>query len=345
MFLSKLTYRDADWEIGPIHFSQQSLIVGPNASGKSTVLRSIRNFVRIVLGYSKVDSLPDCRYELEFSNDIGIVTYSLHIQGGKIVKELLETSGTVRLVRDEKGSRVGDEPVNVPETTLVLNARRDIVKYPDIEMVLTWVEKMSSFIFSNILSSNSSVSPFTTSQLDICVMWEKLKDVQKDAVKEWMRDLHYGISAIDIALNKLGEKSLFVVEDNVKSPVIMGNMSNGMFRVLYLLVYLHYVASYTSGAVLIDDIGEGLDYFRSSSLGKKLFAFAQEHGVQMIVTSNDSFLVDTVDLSAWVLLKRTGRVVSAISAKTNPDDFNRFRKLGLSNFDLMKTDFLVRYFD
>ena len=131
----------------------------------------------------------------------------------------------------------------------------------------------------------------------------------------------------------------------MESPVIMGSMSNDMFRVLYLLVYLHYIASYTSGVVLIDDIGEGLDYFRSSSLGKKIFAFAQEHGVQMIVTSNDSFLVDTVDLSAWILLKRTGRVVTAISAKTNPEDFNRFRKLGLNNSDLMKTDFLVRYFD
>lgn len=345
MFLSKLTYRDADWEIGPIHFSQQSLIVGPNASGKSTVLRCIRNFVRIVLGYSKVDALPDCQYELEFSNDIGVVTYTLLIQAGRVVKELLKTGDTVRLVRDENGSRVGEEPVNVPETTLVLNARRDIVKYPDIEMVLTWVEKMSSFIFSNILSSNSSVSPFTTSQLDICVMWEKLKETQKEAVKDWMRELRYNIKTIDIALNKLGEKSLFVVEDEVASPVIMGSMSNGMFRVLYLFVYLHYVASYTSGAVLIDDIGEGLDYFRSSSLGKKLFAFGQEHGVQMIVTSNDSFLVDTVDLSAWVLLKRTGRVVTSISAKTNPEDFARFRKLGLSNFDLMKTDFLVRYFD
>lgn len=345
MYLSKLTYRDADWEIGPIHFSQQNLIVGPNASGKSTLLRYIRDFVRIVLGHSKVDAVPDCRYELEFSNDIGIVTYLLHIQGGKIVKELLETSGTVRLSRDERESRVGDETVNVPDTTLVLNARRDIVKYPDIEMVLTWVEKMSSFIFSNILSSNNSVSPFTTSQLDICLMWEKLKDVQKDAVKDWMRELHYSIRAIDIATNKLGEKSLFVIEDNVESPVIMGSMSNGMFRVLYLLVYLHYIASYSSGVVLIDDIGEGLDYFRSSLLGKKIFAFAQEHGVQMIVTSNDSFLVDTVDLSAWILLKRAGRVVTAISAKTNPEDFNRFRKLGLSNFDLMKTDFLVRYFD
>ena len=345
MFLSKLTYRDADWEIGPIHFSQQSLIVGPNASGKSTVLRCIRNFVSIVLGYSKVDALPDCQYELEFSNDIGIVTYILHIQGGSVVKESLKTSGTVRLVRDEQESRVGDETVNVPDTTLVLNARRDIVKYPDIEMVLTWVEKMSSFIFSNILSSNSSISPFTTIQLDICVMWEKLKDAQKAAVNDWMRALRYNIKTIDIAPNKLGEKSLFVVEDEVSSPVIMGNMSNGMFRVLYLFVYLHYVASSTSGAVLIDDIGEGLDYFRSSSLGKKLFAFGQEHGVQMIVTSNDSFLVDTVDLSAWVLLKRTGRIVTSISAKTNPVDFARFRKLGLSNFDLIKTDFLVRYFD
>ena len=345
MFLSKLTYRDADWEIGPIHFSQQSLIVGPNASGKSTVLRSIRNFVRIVLGYRKVDTLSDCQYELEFSNDIGIVTYTLHIQGGRIVKELLETSGIVRLVRDAEGSRVGDETVNVPDTTLVLNARRDIVKYPDIEMVLTWVEKMSSFIFSNILSSNSSVSPFTTNQIDFCIMWEKLKDAQKDAVKEWMKELRYNIKNIDIAINKIGEKSLYVLEEDIQSPVIMGNMSNGMFRVLYLLVYLHYVAGDTSGAVLIDDLGEGLDFFRSSSLGKKLFAFGQEHGVQMIVTSNDSFLVDTIDLSAWVLLKRTGRTVTSISAKTNPADFERFRKLGLSNFDLMKTDFLVRYFD
>lgn len=345
MYLSKLTYRDADWEIDSIHFSQQSLIVGPNASGKSTVLRCIRNFVRIVLGYSKVDALSDCQYELEFSNNIGIVTYTLHIQAGRVVKELLETSGTVRLVRNEKESRVGDETVNVPDTTLVLNARRDIVKYPDIEMVLTWVEKMSSFIFSNILSSNSTVSPFTTNQIDICIMWEKLNETQKAAVKQWMQELRYNIKTIDIAPNRIGEKSLYVVEKDVQSPVIMGSMSNGMFRVLYLLVYLHYVAGDTSGAVLIDDLGEGLDFFRSSSLGKKLFAFGHEHGVQMIVTSNDSFLVDTVDLSAWIILKRTGRVVSSFSAMTNPVEFARFRKLGLNNFDLIKTDFLVRYFD
>ena len=344
MYLSKFSFTDADWTIGPINLSQQSLIVGPNASGKSTVLGCIRDFVRIVLGYNKIDDLPDCRYELEFSNGIGIVNYALGIQDGRVIDELLETNGVVRLSRNQDGSFVGDEFVNVPDTTLVLNARRDIDKYPDVEMVLSWVEKMSSFIFSNILSSNGNVGPFTTSQMDVCPMWIKLNPSQKEAVKDWMRDLHYKIDTIDVVPNKLGELSLFVVEENVTNPIVMGRMSNGMFRVLYLLIYLHYVSS-SSGVIMVDDLGEGLDFFRSSALGKKLFAFGKEHDIQLIVTSNDSFLVDTVDISSWVLLKRVGCRVSSISEKTNPDEFARFRKLGLRNFDLLRTDYLVRYFD
>lgn len=345
MYLSKLTYRDANWKIGPICLSQQSLIVGPNATGKSTVLRCIRRFVRIVIGSIKIDVTPDSLYIMEFSNSIGEVTYTLQIKGGRVVKELLETNGEVRVKRDAKVSYVGDEPVNVPDTTLLINARRDIVKYPDIEVVLTWVEQLSSFIFSNILSSDSRVSPFTSSSIDLCRMWERIGVHQKEAVIAWMRKLRYNISAIDIDTNKLGEKTLFVIEKSIPKPIVMGRMSNGMYRVLYLLVYLYYVSEYSSGTVLIDDLGEGLDYYRSSTLGEMLFSFSKEHNIQMIVTSNDNFLVDTVDLSSWVLLKRAGHSVSSISEKTNPEDFARFRKLGLRNFDLLKTDFLVRYFD
>ena len=77
-------------------------------------------------------------------------------------------------------------------------------------MVLSWVEKMSSFI----LSSNSDLSPFISSQMDVCPMWEKLDLPQRDAVKDWMRELQYKIDIIDIALNKLGKKSLFIIEEN-----------------------------------------------------------------------------------------------------------------------------------
>jgi ABC-type Mn2+/Zn2+ transport system ATPase subunit len=345
MFLSGLTYRDADWEIGPIHFTEQSLIVGPNASGKSTVLRIIRDFVRIVSGRIDIAALEDCEYDLEFSNDIGIVTYSMEISGGKVVKELLSTEGVIRLVRENGRGNVSGEPVNIPDTTLVLKSRRDTEKYPDIEMVLSWVEQFSSFIFSNILSSHSEVSPFTDSQLDVCKMWEKLSHGGRVAVTEWMSSLHYRIENIGLADNKLGEKSLYVIERDIEKTVSMGKMSNGMFRVMYLLIYLHYVAEHSSGVVIIDDIGEGLDYYRSSSLGKKLFSFGKKHGIQMIFTSNDRFLVDTVDLSSWILLNRTGHCVKAISEQTNPEAFAKFRRLGLSNFDLLKTDYLVKYFD
>ncbi len=345
MYLSKFTYRDDNWEIGPICFAEQSLIVGPNASGKSTVLRCIRDFVRIVSERYKIESVHNCDYLLEFNNSIGQVAYSLSILDGKVEKERLEMNGTVRVLRESGRSFVGEEPVNVPDTTLVLKARRDIDKYPDIELVLSWVDQLSSFIFSNILSSNREVSPFTSSNVNICWMWERLSRSGKKAVMDWMRELRYKIDAIDLADNQLGEKSLFVIERDVKGPVIMGKMSNGMFRVLYLLVYLQYVAEHSTGFVLIDDLGEGLDFFRSSALGKELFAFGKEHGIQLIVTSNDNFLVDTVDLSSWVLLKRTGSVVSSVSEMTNPNEFARFRRMGLSNFDLLKTDYLVRYFD
>ena len=176
-------------------------------------------------------------------------------------------------------------------------------------------------------------------------MWEKIDASKKDAVKTRMKELHYNVDTIDLAINKLGEKTLFVVEKDVAKPIVMGKMSNGMFRVLYLLVYLYYVAANGSGTVLIDDLGEGLDYYRSSTLGEMLFSFSKEHNIQMIVTSNDNFLVDTVDLSAWVLLRREGYKVSSISEITNPEEFARFRKMGLKNFDLLKTDFLVSYFD
>lgn len=54
-------------------------------------------------------------------------------------------------------------------------------------------------------------------------------------------------------------------------------------------MYLHYIAEHSTGFVLIDDLGEGLDFFRSSALGKELFTFGREHDIQLIVTSNDYF--------------------------------------------------------
>lgn len=59
---------------------------------------------------------------------------------------------------------------------------------------------------------------------------------------------------------------LFVQEKGLKSKTTQWTMSQGMFRALSLVIHINYcILRKLSGVVLIDDIGEGLDYSRSKS--------------------------------------------------------------------------------
>ena len=120
-------------------------------------------------------------------------------------------------------------------------------------------------------------------------------------------------------------------------------MSKGMYRALYLLIYAQYmsVREYPS-LLLIDDLCEGLDYERSTKLGKYLFDFCAKHDIQLIATSNDTFLMDVVDLKYWNILQREGSDVTSIDIIKNPELFNDFAFTGLSNFDFFSSDYIAR---
>lgn len=93
--------------------------------------------------------------------------------------------------------------------------------------------------------------------------------------------------------------------------------------------------------LVIDDMGEGLDYMRSTKLGKIMYDFCEKNHIQLIATSNDSFLMDAVDLQCWNILQREGNRVYSISALNSPALFEKFRRTGLSNFDILSSNFLV----
>ena len=94
---------------------------------------------------------------------------------------------------------------------------------------------------------------------------------------------------------------------------------------------------------LIDDLGEGLDYSRSARLSKMMFDYCEAHDIQLIVTSNDKFLMNAIDLNHWIILQRYGDEVKTFSRSTYPDMFTKFRKMGLNNFDILSTDFIERF--
>ena len=81
-------------------------------------------------------------------------------------------------------------------------------------------------------------------------------------------------------------------------------------------------------------------YEKAKKLVKLVFDKCQNSDIQVIVTSNDSFLMDAVDTKYWNILKRNGKTVTAINNNNSKDLFRRFRLTGLSNFDLFSSDFI-----
>ena len=122
---------------------------------------------------------------------------------------------------------------------------------------------------------------------------------------------------------------------------MMSAFSTGLIRVIAILSYLLGMsARKESGLVMIDDLGEGLDYFRSTKLGNMICDYCRRKKIQLILTTNDSFLMNVIDIDNWIILQREGSVVSSVCAKTHPKMFNKFKKTGLSNYDLFKSTFV-----
>jgi len=114
-----------------------------------------------------------------------------------------------------------------------------------------------------------------------------------------------------------------------------------MFRALALIIHLNLCSfSHNKQVVIVDDIGEGLDYTRSVAIIELLIAKAEKNDFQLIMTTNDRFVMNKVPLEYWSVLKREGGVVSMYNSRNSKELFDEFKYLGLNNFDFFASDFL-----
>jgi hypothetical protein len=135
---------------------------------------------------------------------------------------------------------------------------------------------------------------------------------------------------------------LHIYEKGIGTPLTPFELSNGMFRVFCVLLYMLYCSALADArCLIIDDMGEGLDYMRSTRLGKIMFSYCEENHIQLLATSNDSFLMDAVDLQYWNILQRKGGRVYSLNNKNSKELFERFVRTGLSNFDILSSNFLA----
>src|SRR5262249_48639494 len=126
---------------------------------------------------------------------------------------------------------------------------------------------------------------------------------------------------------------LTVKEKDLHGVTDQHSMSQGMFRALAIFIHVNYSEmAKKSSCLLIDDIGEGLDFDRSCRMIDLLREKAETSSVQLILSTNDRFVMNRVPLEEWSYLQRAGSNVRVRNYYNSKEIFEEFKFTGLSNF-------------
>ena len=351
MRLLEFQYIGSGWNLNPIQFQPVNLIVGKNAVGKSRLIKGLSNAVQYIV--QAVDNNYNSSFGATFiflSGEERIVYHFSYLDGKVALEKLLRESSPNHyeplLERDKKVTFLHGEAINPPDDKLVLHVRRDTVQYPYFEKIVSWAQSVCGHRFNEMdyagdYGTYSSFSKFDSNLFDI------VKSLPAEAMERIIKQanvLDYPIQSIVPFEYGDNVKIVYFKEREVQGGLMFLQLSKGMFRALYLLIYMEYLANIKKPSMLlVDDLCEGLDYDRSTRLGRIVFDFCLQHNIQLIASSNDSFLMDVVDLKYWNILQRKGSVIEGINHINHPELFDDFEFTGLSNFDLFSSDYIARH--
>ncbi len=348
MILKQVSYTyDKDSELHvfeDINLQESNLIVGPNATGKSRLLKVINSFPNMLL---KNSNIYWGDYELKFfDKELNqTIIYKLRKKKNYLSEQIVVNGDTI-LNRENQDAQLWDElnkedvVLSPPMDELVPHIRRDVNAFPHLEKILKWARGVYYFNFGAVQSSN-----FFDIGLNEKSVKNSLSDWLDEIKEDELNDLMDDLNAIDFPVDSISydkaRKLLLITESGITTTYDHTRLSSGIFRIVALLLAIKFMSNQKDYAcLLVDDFCEGLDYNRSSKLGKVIFDRMRNRNVQLIVTSNDAFLMNIVPIKYWNILRRDQNKTISFNIVNSGEKFERFQSLGLNNFDLFTSDFL-----
>jgi len=359
-----------EWILNEAQFGQINLIVGKNSTGKTRLLNIINGLARLIS--AEQNGLYESgKYLASFDFSGQNYIYKLDIEKFHVKNESLSIDGKEVLSRDQTGEgKIYAEELQTqlrfqtPTTELAAVYRRDSIQHPFLEELYNWGKTTKHYLFGsefgrNVLSSKNTLKKESTDisknivdpNYVIGIFESALKkhgDKFKDSVLTDFESLGY--SCNDVLVTDISEYiaenrllfGLAVQEKDLDTITPQISMSQGMFRALALVIQLNYnVFEKKPVTILVDDIGEGLDYSRSSNTILLLIEKASKNNFQLLMTTNDRFVMNAVDLKYWSILNRSGSSVTVYNEENSPDEFEDFKFIGLSNFDFFSNDYFL----
>jgi hypothetical protein len=336
------------------------MIVGKNSTGKSRTLNIIHALGNLVSGDIKLQFMSG-NYKVLFNEDGEILTYFLKYEKSKVIEERLAIDSNIKLDRGPGGKgkiyavkEKKEMKFQAPPSELACVNRRDSVQHPFFEGLHNWGKNIRRYLFGtplgqhhyavfrkdkekelNLKDTKQTVAIFKKGQ-------KKYPKVFVDNIKIDMAKVGFNLDDISIGPpnsvtfhNTLEiPQCILVKEHDLKGTTDQNSMSQGMFRTLSLIIQINYslLASLPS-CILIDDIGEGLDYERASALIKLLIDKAKQSCVQLIMSTNDRFVMNNVPLEHWSVMQRLPNESKIYNHRNSKKQFEDFELTGLNNFD------------
>ena len=103
IYLKSLTYSTFQWTLNKVCLNRQSLVVGPNATGKTKMLESIFTVINTLLMQdNNWKGNTSFKAWLEFDGDYSL-TYDIDVNEGKIIYENLKTEDSDKTLLKRSG--------------------------------------------------------------------------------------------------------------------------------------------------------------------------------------------------------------------------------------------------
>lgn len=363
-----------EWYLDNLELDKINLLVGKNASGKSRALNIISGIAKLMSGTAKISFAPG-NYDLKFSWDGKEIRYQVKFVDEKVVEESFSLDNKVLLNRGIGGEgNIWAEDIEggkeirfqTPISELAIVARQDSIQHKFLEPLFLWASSMRHYPFGSPLGKDhfAVLNPTKdrNEQLDgkdtnlVVLLYKQaeekfglkfkkavMKDLQSTGYK--VEDMGVGAPVSIRLSNSLGSPvGLFVKEKDLPGITDQTGMSQGMFRALSLLIQINYSQfEKVSTCILIDDIGEGLDFDRSCQLIDLIREKAKKSDTQLIMSTNDRFVMNRVPLEEWSVLQRTGNHVKVLNINNSKELFEEFKFTGLSNFTFLEMGFGSEY--
>lgn len=344
----------------PLVLNNVNLIVGQNATGKSRTLAAICDLADLVSGIKTPEQLlyKTALFHAIFDNDGIIIDYYLEIKNGLVVDEQLKVGEEKKLDRLAKMLYYEGQKESLlfqTDSNVVAVTRRDNQQQAYMEPLFLWGKNLSFYAFGTTLGKSLLIKDVSLA-LDEVIKprdTDKVSGLFVKALNEFkeIKELviadmdKIGYSLTDIKTSKLKNVAInaygiSVKEDGLKDYTDQMEMSQGMFRSLSLIIQMEYsLLSNKPSCIMIDDIGEGLDYERSQSLIHLIVDKAASTKLQVIMTTNNRFVMNNIELKYWHVISRESDKSVFYNIRNSENTFEEFSLTGLNNFDFFATKF------